>query len=190
MKKELTHQEKLLFKAKVARRSRLFRYIIIIILLALSLSSLYLGLDIPYLPYASLVLGGLGLILLVITEVTLYTHRLYVTTQAVTERIGILSRRIKTVDLEDITDIVVTQSVRQRMLGYGEVHINTPEDKKFDEIVVPCLARPMKVKKVIEEIMRKRLYFPSERDKVHKQYARTEEQNKHSHQGSHHRNKG
>ena len=167
MEKELTHKEKMLYKTRITRRSRLFRYILVLALFTAGLSSYYLSIDIPYLPYASMVLLGLGFVMLAITETLLFTHRLYVTDQAVTERIGLLSRRVKTVDLEDITDIVVTQGVWQRMLNYGELHVNTPEDKKYEEIVFPLLAKPMAIKRLIEEIMRKRTYFPSERDKHH-----------------------
>jgi uncharacterized membrane protein YdbT with pleckstrin-like domain len=169
MKKDLVHDEKIIHFAKITRRSKILRYAIILILLLSGVAVYLLDLNIPY---GFTIPAGLGAVLLVVSEIQLYTHRLYITNHGVIERIGLLSRRVKTVDLEDIVDIVVTQKIRQRILNYGEIHVNTSEDKKFDEIVFPMVAKPMMVKKTIEEAMRRRGYLITYRQKAHERQSR------------------
>ena len=91
----------------------------------------------------------------------LYKHRLYITNIAVTERTGIISKSVKTIDMEDITDIIVKQGALQRLLNMGHIHINTNKSNADHELVVRDTADPFEIKKIIEEMTRKREYYPS-----------------------------
>jgi len=109
----------------------------------------------PAYSYVPPILIPLGIILLLLSEILLFGRRFYVTNYAVSERIGMLSKRVRSVDMDDIINITVTQSVWHRMLRYGEIHINTSETEKEEEIIFPCIANPYRAKKVVEESMRR-----------------------------------
>lgn len=99
----------------------------------------------------SMVLGILAVIYLIITEILLFSRKLYVTTYGVSERLGLLSRKLITVDMEDIINVTITQNIWQRMLNYGEVFVNTTEQKKEEEVVFPAATNPEKVKKLLKK---------------------------------------
>jgi uncharacterized membrane protein YdbT with pleckstrin-like domain len=150
MKGHLTEGERILYSTKISRRSKIFRYMIVLILLAASPVTYILY---PAYSYVSVILLALGILILLVSEILLFRNRLYVTNHAVSERTGLLSKKLRSIDMDDIINITTTQGVWQRLLKYGEIHVSTADVKKED-IVFPSLANPYRAKRVIEENMR------------------------------------
>ncbi len=152
---ESSPHNEILFSAKISRRSKFFSYVIIAILF---ISSMMIYLFYPNFAFFSMIFLVLGVLYLIIIEILLFRRRLCVTAQTISERAGLLKLNENTVDMEDIISIRITQGIFQRILGYGELHINTSEEKEEEEIIFTGLAKPRKVKSIIENILRKRSY--------------------------------
>ena len=150
MEKHLPRGEKILFSTKTSRRSKIPSYAVALLLVAAALAAYMYY---PAYSYLSLPLAAIGVLMLVLSEILLFSNRLYVTTHAVSEREGLLSKKVRSLDTEDIVNITITQNVWQRMLRYGEIKVNTAESK-IEEITFPCAADPYRVKRIIEETMR------------------------------------
>jgi uncharacterized membrane protein YdbT with pleckstrin-like domain len=88
--------------------------------------------------------AGLGsiifLVLLAMTVVNWYYRMFAVTTRRVMQVSGVLNRRVSDTNLDKVNDVVMTQSVLGRMLGYGTVQIISGSDvgvDSFDRIKDP-----------------------------------------------------
>jgi uncharacterized membrane protein YdbT with pleckstrin-like domain len=176
MEKHLTEGERILYSTKISRRSKIPGYILMFAILAAAPATYVFF---PEYSYVSIILLALGILLFVVSEILLLSKRLYVTNQAVTERAGILSKKMTSIDMEDVINIIVTQSVWQRMLKYGKMHINTGEAEREEEIVFPAMANPYKVKKIIEESFRKREYYTPLYRRRNKSHPKTDEHSGH-----------
>jgi uncharacterized membrane protein YdbT with pleckstrin-like domain len=151
MEKHLTPGEKLLYSTKTSRRSKIPRYALAALLLAAAPAVYMLY---PAYSYLSGPLAAIGILLLVLSEILLFSNRLYVTSHAVSEREGLFSKKMRSLDMEDIVNITITQNVWQRILKYGEIKVNTAESR-LEEVIFPCAANPYSVKRIMEENMRR-----------------------------------
>jgi uncharacterized membrane protein YdbT with pleckstrin-like domain len=61
-----------------------------------------------------------------------YTHQYAVTSRRVMELSGILNKRVSDSNLDKVNDVVLTQSVGGRILGYGDIQIITGSDVGVD----------------------------------------------------------
>jgi uncharacterized membrane protein YdbT with pleckstrin-like domain len=157
MKGHLTEGERILYSTKISRKSKIPSYILIFALLAAAPATYIFF---PAYSYVSIIILLLGILLFMFSEILLFACRLYVTNHAVSERTGLLSKKMKSLDMDDIINITVTQSVWQRLLRYGEIHISTA-DLKEEDIIFPCIANPYKAKKAVEENMRGHQHAPA-----------------------------
>lgn len=73
--------------------------------------------------YASLAVGGVGLITLLVAWIRRVTTEIAVTNRRFIFKEGFISRRTMEMNLDKIESIDVNQSVLQRLLGYGTVVI-------------------------------------------------------------------
>ncbi len=150
MEKHLTRGEKLIYSTKISRRSKIPRYAAALLLVAAALA---VYTNYPFYSYLVWPLAAIGVLLLVLSEILLFSNRLYVTNHSVSEREGLLRKKVRSLDTEDIVNITITQGVWQRMLKYGEIKVNTAESR-IEEITFHCAADPYRVKRIIEESMR------------------------------------
>lgn len=169
MKGHLTQGERILYSTKISRKSKISRYVLIFILLAAAPAAYAFY---PAYSYVSVILLSLGILILLMSEILLFRCRLYVTNHAVSERTGLLSKKLKSLDMDDIINITITQSVWQRLLRYGEIHISTA-DLKEEDIIFPCIASPYKAKKAVEENMRRRPHAPARKSAEGLNHPRT-----------------
>ena len=138
--------------SKTSRRAYLIPYIVIILLIAVPF--LFMGTLESFLGMYYLGVPGIGVLLLVILEISLRVrYELFVKERTVTERRGVLSKHERTVDYDDITSTAVSQGLLARVLGYGELIVNikaAPEPLKFSK-----MGNPNRVKRLIEEQIRR-----------------------------------
>lgn len=137
----------------ISRRSRLNRYILVVILLVFAGTANWFSLEALLVP-----LTVLAILILILTEILRRRRRLTVRLNTVTFQTGILGKNIKSLDMEDINHVTVTQNVWQRMWNYGTLYVNMSEDEE-GENKFKGLAKPEEVKTIIENIMKKRLYY-------------------------------
>lgn len=99
-------------------------------------------------------LGGLlvigGLLVGVWGYIRRQSTRYVITTAEVYRKTGLLSRRVSTVRLDRVQNTGFTQSVRQRLLSYGDVRIETA-GTGATEIVLSAVADPQRVNSILTE---------------------------------------
>lgn len=149
---EKAPEEEVLLVSRTSRRAYLLPYLIGILLIVLPLPfTMFLMLDILLDPFVYIVLG---IIVLALMEIFIRTRdELRITDRAVTERRGVLSKHITTVDYNDISAITVKQGASARLLGYGELSITVKA--KTEPIKFSKIGSPEKVKETMEEQIRK-----------------------------------
>jgi uncharacterized membrane protein YdbT with pleckstrin-like domain len=86
-------------------------------------------------------LGGIIFLALVVVTVVTWYYRIYaVTTRRVMQISGVLNRRVSDTNLDKVNDVVMTQGVLGRVLGYGTIQIISGSDvgvDSFDRITDP-----------------------------------------------------
>jgi uncharacterized membrane protein YdbT with pleckstrin-like domain len=103
---------------------------------------------------AMLFLSTFGLILLVVAFLILWQTEYVITNRRVYSKVGILSRRATDASFEKITDASISQNFGGRMLGYGDVRINTAGTQTY-EICFEGVPAPTVVRSKIQSISRR-----------------------------------
>lgn len=101
-------------------------------------------------------LVGVGLIVLLVWYVRTRATTLTVTTEQVTLRRGLLSKYTNDVFHENVQNIIVRQTMLQRILGTGYIGISTSGQSGI-EIEVDGIPDPDRVKELIDECRAGRL---------------------------------
>ena len=96
----------------------------------------------------------LSLILIILAEMWSRGTDLIIEEDHLTSEVGILSKKIMRIHYFDISDVMVGQSFIQRILGIGNLHINSSGGSGQKEIV---LKKIQKVK-LIHEIITKKIH--------------------------------
>lgn len=85
--------------------------------------------------FSILLLAIPSLLLLLIAEFAIHVHRLKIHDRYLVHQHGIFSKKKVTVHYSSISDITVHQSLLQRLIGIGELHINTPGSEAKEVIL-------------------------------------------------------
>ncbi|MDD5112148.1 MAG: PH domain-containing protein [Candidatus Altiarchaeota archaeon] len=102
----------------------------------------------------TLILLGLGLIVLLLGVIELYKKRYFVTTERVKSENGFLSRTVRDAELDKIQDTMVRQNFLGRLLNYGDLYFSTAGSGSY-EIVFEKVADPEGLKTKIRELKKK-----------------------------------
>ena len=101
-----------------------------------------------------IVFMGIGLLIIIITELVRRGNKYYVTDKRVMHDFTFLSRKVSSAMYEKIQDIHFTQGIIERIVGIGTIHINTA-GTTFIEIKFKGVENPVSVKRIIEDKMLK-----------------------------------
>jgi len=101
-----------------------------------------------------IVLLGLGIIIIIITELVRRGNKFYITDKRLIHEYTFLSRKISSTLYDKIQDLHFTQGLIERIVGIGTIHINTA-GTTFIEIKFIGVQNPVSVKRIIEEKMLK-----------------------------------
>ncbi|MEK6835945.1 MAG: PH domain-containing protein [Nanoarchaeota archaeon] len=147
-------EEKLPIKIKQTRRAYFFRYIIVIVLIVFAFLGIFSNVLFEISKVIYLSTGILGFILLIWLEINLLINSIVIDENKVTSSYGVIKVKKTSVYYHQITDIKITQSLRQRLLNYGAIHINTPGHEGY-EIVFDKISNPHAIRDFIEKLEHK-----------------------------------
>lgn len=103
----------------------------------------------------TIILFGIGIIIIIITIMVRRGHSFYITDERVIHGFTFLSRKISSTTYDKIQDLHFTQNFIERIFGIGVVHINTA-GTNFVEIKFFGVENPVSIMRMIEERMIKR----------------------------------
>ncbi|MCX6694899.1 MAG: PH domain-containing protein [Candidatus Altiarchaeota archaeon] len=98
---------------------------------------------------------GLGLIIILLGVIRMYTWRYEVTSERIRISHGFISRTTREADLEKIQDILVKQGLWGRLLNYGDICFNTAGTTSY-EIVFTDVSDPDGLKEKFWAALNKR----------------------------------
>ena len=78
----------------------------------------------------------LSLVLVIIAEILTRANDLIIEENNITSEVGVLSKKIIRIHYFDISDVTIYQSFIQRILGIGDMHINSSGGSGQKEIVI------------------------------------------------------
>ncbi len=147
--------DKLLYKTAPSRIIFIRFYFLTFILagLSASLSLDILSLGLPSVAgrdlntFLPLALGALSLSLFLYAELKRITRRYLVYENRVARREGILSKRIQYMPYNKVERVVFNQSILKRLLGIGDIIIDTGEDS----IVFEAVRNPRRMEGMVSE---------------------------------------
>ena len=105
-------------------------------------------------------LGGIttfyvvGLFILILTELIRRANAFYLTDKRIIHEYDFLARKISSVPYDKIQDLHMSQGLIERIVGIGTIHIDSA-GTSFIELTFKGVARPISVKRMIEEKMLK-----------------------------------
>ena len=102
----------------------------------------------------ALILIGFVLFLLVLFEIFIRSERLVIEDSTVILYKGIFSRNVMRISYNTISNVSVNQSFLERILGYGDIFIDTAGGPSA-EIVLKKFQGAVKIEKMIEERIQK-----------------------------------
>ncbi len=109
-------------KFHASRLKYLFPYFVVLLLLLLSgYSYYYTGQFL--LP---LIIFGIAVVMFSALEMLIRLHRITLEQSQIVYEEGILSRKSVTTHYAAVVDVIVTQTIMQRILGIGDIRIKTP----------------------------------------------------------------
>ena len=85
---------------------------------------------------AALILWGAAIAIMLILEIFIRIHRLTLEDSQIIYDRGILSRRSTTTHYAAVVDIIVNQTLLQRIFGTGDIHIKTTAATEIKEILL------------------------------------------------------
>jgi uncharacterized membrane protein YdbT with pleckstrin-like domain len=98
-----------------------------------------------------MLLYGLGLIIVLWVLYDHFSRRYLVTDSRVSVRLGLLSHHVSEIDILDIRDIQMRQSLWQRILGTGDLFFGSA-GRPEDEVVFEGVKHPAKVKELVRDL--------------------------------------
>lgn len=143
-------QEKIIHLAKQSRRGILLSYIIIV---ALIIISIYIIIKMPSIKILSYALAIIAIILLIISELKIKQKKIILSDKRAILEVGIAAKQFTTIKYSSITEVILKQSLIERILNYGTLHIRTSGTKKEHDLVIENVSTPVKVKAIIEKYM-------------------------------------
>lgn len=104
----------------------------------------------PPLAWAGMALVAVALLVAAAGYMRLRSTRYVVTSNEVYKKTGILSRRITNLRLDRIQNTVLEQSLLQRFLSYGDIHVETA-GTGHTELVLEAVPEPQRVNGILAE---------------------------------------
>ena len=95
-------------------------------------------------------LWGIGIILILVTELSRRANKYYITTQRVIHEYSFLSRKTSSATFKKIQDIHLRQRLGERIFGIGDLLINTAGSSGY-EIKILGVPGPLRIKRLIED---------------------------------------
>lgn len=92
--------------------------------------------------------GAIFLLVLLVTEIRRYFVAYYFTDRKVVEEVGILSKDVKTIAYDDVTDTHLDKNFMERIFGVGTLKVNSA-GSDISEIVLEGLRSPEHYKSII-----------------------------------------
>ncbi len=144
-------ENKIPITVKRTRLAYIPQYVVSVLLILSFLLVFYsnLGLKISF-----YITSALGLILLIGLELTVRTNNLEIDKNKITQKWGILSVHSDSIYYEDMTDILIHQSLIGRIFDYGKLHINTGGSEHY-EIDFKNLRAPVRIRNFLEVLEKK-----------------------------------
>lgn len=102
----------------------------------------------------TLILLGLGLLIILLGVIKMYRQRYYVTTQRIKSEQGFISRVIRDAELDKIQDTLVKQDLWGRLFNYGDVYFSTAGAGGY-EITFASVSNPEGLKETIRDLRKK-----------------------------------
>ena len=99
----------------------------------------------------TIILLGLGLVIILLGVVEMYRRRYYVTNQRIKCEQGFLSRVVRDAELDKIQDTLVKQNIWGRLFNYGDVYFSTAGSGSY-EIVFQSVSDPEGLKTLIRNL--------------------------------------
>ena len=96
----------------------------------------------------------ISLILVIIAEIFTRATDLIIEEDHITNEVGILSKKTIRIHYFDISDVTIDQSFIQRILGIGDIHINSSGGSGQKEIVI----KKIQDVKLVHDIITKRMH--------------------------------
>lgn len=169
MSLRLMNKEKLVWTSFAGRNFRRFIFMRDIIITAAvsiitnqGISSMLPGVPEKYITLFTWIIVSLGVLFAFVSQINFYLVRYYLTTERAVIQYGILSRRITTINLENIHDTKVFQTFFDRTINCGTIYLFTANDShvadsKDDPLNrVPCFRNiddPMKIYNQLAELI-------------------------------------
>lgn len=102
----------------------------------------------------TIILLGLGFIIILLGILKMQRPRYYVTNQRIKSEYGFLSRVIRDAELDKIQDTLVKQDLWGRLLNYGDLYFSTAGSGSY-EIVFANVSNPEGLKATIRDLRKK-----------------------------------
>lgn len=140
-------------KHRISRWSFFIWYVLVLLIIAGGTWLYDTGINI-----AAYIAFGLAVFFLLILEIAIREKVLIIGDHGVTYKQGILTSHFKKINYGHILDVGVRQNFIQRLLGYGDLDIDTGGTAEI-EIPAKNIISPTKAERIIEERRRKAHYY-------------------------------
>lgn len=140
--------EDVLIKTRPARRSFFVDYAMIFVLLGTAYFVWKTNILNPVTLYG--IIGVIAIILIYI-EIIRFSNTYYITKHQLIKRSGIISKKIESIFLRNISEINLSQNAFQRVLRYGDIIINS---RAANQISFKKISEPKKIIRKIEKLMK------------------------------------
>lgn len=102
----------------------------------------------------TIILLGLGLVILFLGVIEMYKKRYYITSERIKLETGFFSRVRVDAELDKIQDTLVKQNIWGRLLNYGDLYFSTAGSYGY-EIVFQNVSGPEEIKETIRNLKKK-----------------------------------
>ena len=140
-------KEDILLKIRPAHRSFILEFFLIFIILSaiyiIQVFGLFLN---PIGLYAAI---GFSIIIIIYVEFVRYSNTYFITKNQLQKRHGIISKKIESIFFENISEINLSQNLFQRIIGYGDVIVNS---QASNQLSFKKIANPKKIRTQIEKL--------------------------------------
>ena len=132
VKKKKAGSKSDVMKVRTSRKVYLFLYLMIFVLILAVIFIKYKGL--PINNYVLILVVVFIVLVIKYTEIHRFSKWYEVNENSLVHKEGILSKKIKNLDLSAISDIDISQNLWQRFLGYGSINVRLFSDVSHTEI--------------------------------------------------------
>lgn len=102
----------------------------------------------------TIILLGLGLVILFLGVIEMYKKRYYITSERIKLETGFFSRVRVDAELDKIQDTLVKQNIWGRLFNYGDLYFSTAGSYGY-EIVFQSVSGPEELKETIRNLKKK-----------------------------------